>query len=137
MKINTWQGKKDIDKVFQNIPDEVYLKLKENMSISDVLNLIEKYEKPIKILNEYSRLKSYKRKNKYILNRINYLEIAIQNMKHKNRWDDKYILELKNRKLERYYLREDYIENTKGYTREPYKWRTNKIGSYKRKKWMR
>jgi len=126
VKINTWKGQKDIDKVFKNIPDEVYAKLRDNMSISDVLEVLERYEKPIKLLQEYLRLKRYKRKNAYILNRIKYLEASILSMKNKNRWSNEYLFELRSKKLERYYLREEFIESLKGYTREPYKWRKKK-----------
>ena len=90
MKINTWKGQKDIDKVFKNIPDEVYAKLRDNMSISDVLEVLERYEKPIKLLQEYLRLKRYKRKNAYILNRIKYLEASILSMKNKNEYQSCY-----------------------------------------------
>ena len=126
MKIKTYLGLKELDKVFENIPDEVRIKIKEESSIDDVLKLLERYEKPIKLLQEYLRLKRYKRKNAYILNRIKYLEASILSMKNKNRWSNEYLFELRSKKLERYYLREEFIESLKGYTREPYKWRKKK-----------
>ena len=119
MKIKTYLGLKELDKVFENIPDEVRIKIKEESSIDDVLKLLGRYEKPIKVVQRYKQIRNIKANTRIICEFVIY--------KAKNKWNINDIERLNNIKLPLYYLKEEFLNNSRGYHREP---------SERRDKWI-
>lgn len=89
MKIKTFEGLCDIDDVFEGIPIEIYPYLKEGMTIEKVLEVIDIYEKPIRVVKDFLRLRA----------KFNWTEMDLKN--------------LNKIKVNNYYIKREYINDLK------------------------
>ncbi len=119
MKINTYMGERDINEVFEELPEEVLKQIKEYASIDEVLQIIEKYEKPIQIVQKYIELKNeLKDTTSDLMKTVFKVVEDFWKIKEKYTYND--IEAMKNVKLNRYYIKDEFLKSSKGYERNLY-----------------
>lgn len=149
MKIKTYKGSKNVEEVFDDLPKEVLNNITSNMTISDVLSMLDDYEAPIRIVQKYYDYKEkLKDTNSEEFEKTFTIVDEYWQLKEKLKETDSdmiktvfkvvdefwrlkigagltayQLLKMNKTLLFEFYLNPKFLNESKGYHREPYQWR--------------